>query len=84
MKKPKLSKVQFWITDELKTEITQFAQGLSLSASDFYKAGALLLKNTLVNPINSSVNLFTKQFKDLENSELQKNIRKKCLGSGSG
>ncbi len=74
--KVELVKVQFWIGKELKKEIDDFAHGLSLASADFYKGGALLLKNMIMQPPDVNLNIFTRSFKDFENTQLQKKILK--------
>lgn len=78
-----LVKVSFWMGQELKKEIDDFAHGLNLSSADFYKAGALLLKNSIQRPPEIVMNLFTRSFKDLEKSEVQKKILKGYSNSRS-
>jgi len=76
VEKEKLIKVQFWIGKSLKKEINDFAHGLNLAACDFYKGGAVLLKKLFENPAEISLNLFTRNFKDMEKSHIQKQILK--------
>ena len=80
----KLVKVQFWISEKLRREINEFAQSISLSASDFYKAGAIFLKNTIQHVPENNVILLTSDFKYLMNSELQKKIHKSLQEKGRG
>lgn len=74
--KEKLVPVRFWIGKDLKKEIDDFAHGLNLASSDFYKGGAVLLKKIFESPKDIVLNLFTRSFKDLENKEIQKKILK--------
>lgn len=78
-----LRKVQFWIGEDLKREIDDFAHGLNLTSADFYKAGAILLRNVITKPNEVTVNLFTRSFKDFENKEIQKKILKQYRESKS-
>jgi len=73
---PKLVKVQFWISPELRTELNDFAHGLCLSTADLYKAGALMLKNSIEQGQRVTINMFTRSFKDFENTQIQKKILK--------
>ena len=81
--KPKLKKVTFWINEELKKEIDDFAHSLNLASADFYKGGAIMMKNLLERPPDMMLNLFTRSFKDLENKMVQKEILKAYKGSKS-
>ena len=81
--KEKLVKVSFWAGEKMREEINEFAHGISLSASDFYKAGAILLKNLIEKGTEINLNIFTRSFKDFENRELQKKIQKAYKGGRS-
>lgn len=74
--KEKLKCVRFWIGENLKTELDNFAHGYTLSSADLYKAGAILLMNMMKNPPEINLNLFTRSFKDFENTQLKKKARK--------
>jgi len=81
VEKEKLVKIQFWSGEKMRKEIKEFAHGIGLSASDFYKGGALLLINLLKNPSEVNLNLFTRSFKDFENNQIKKKIQKSFSGS---
>jgi len=81
--KEPLKKVSFWINKDLKLEIDDFAHGLNMSSADFYKGGAILLKNLLKNVGEVNLNLFTRSFKDFENTQIQKKILKSYKESKS-
>lgn len=76
MEKDKLTKVQFWIGTALRDELKEFAHGYNLATADLYKAGAIMLMNSLKHPDNVTLNIFTRTFKDLENKQLRKKILK--------
>ena len=78
-----LTKVQFWCSREFRNEIIDFAHSYNLSASDLYKAGAMLIKKLLENPMKVELNLFTRTFKDMENSQVRKQILKDIATNGS-
>lgn len=81
VKKLKLTKVQFWIDTELKKELDMFAHGMSMATADLYKGGALMLKNMIERPPEVVLNLFTRSFKDLEESRMKKKILEAYKGS---
>lgn len=81
--KERLIKVQFWVGENLKRELDGFAHGLKLSTSDLYKAGALMLKNMILQPPEITVNMFTRSFKDFENKQMQEKILKSYKQSKS-
>lgn len=83
VKKEKLAKVQFWIGKDLKKEIDDFAHNLTLAAADFYKGGAVLLKKLFINPAEININLFTRSFKDVEKSIINKQILKEIKSGRS-
>lgn len=81
--KPNMIRVNFWIDKELKKEIDAFARSHSISCADVYKAGALMLKNMILHPPEINLNIFTRSFKDFENKQMQKKIRKAYTESRS-
>lgn len=74
--KEKLVSVRFWVGVRLKTELNDFAHSLNLATADLYKAGAILMKRLLENPGDIVLNLFTRSFKDFENTQLKKKTLK--------
>lgn len=76
MEKEEVRRVNFQIGSELKEEIENFAHSLNISSSDFYKAGAVLLKNLLEGKPEVTLNLFTKNFKDLERGRVKSDVWK--------
>lgn len=81
--KEKLVKVQFWVGENFREEMNNFAHGLNLATADLYKAGIILIKNLISKPGEVVLNLFTRSFKDLENSRIKKKILKEYSGSRS-
>ena len=74
--KHRLVRVSFWIDGDLREELNQFAKSISLSTSDLFKAGAIIMKNLIKGNPEINLNLFTRSFKDFENRQLQKKIQK--------
>ena len=81
--KENLVKVQFWVDRATYALIKEFARTFPIAASDLYKGGAVMLMNCLSRPSEITLNLFTRSFKDLEKSQLQKKILKKYQESRS-